>query len=255
MKNQAQILAGLGKDQISKPEIMDSAEIRYERFQNQNFNLAASVYVHYNLQAVGWNQNTLESTIVGNQKEYGVEIEANYHTERARFAISHGYTKLYDFDLNADQMTYYPDPPSQGISAKPYGYGADLVNWSNHITKLTAQYKLNDQWTTNASLRIYWGFPGMKDYDNYWPYGGGAKNQTYDPYANYPIIDEGWERTYRGSYYLNLGLQYQPSDVLSISLYGYNLLGVFNKDFNKRNRWRWWYLPQPCPGRGTMGAI
>ncbi len=235
MKNQAMILAALSKDQNSKPEVLDSVEVRYERQHSKTLDLAASVYVHYNLEAIGWDQSQLTSTLAGTQREYGIELEADYHTEKARFVASHGYTKLYEFNLGADRMTYYPDPPSQGISAKPYGYENDLVNWSNHITKLTAQYKLDDQWTADASLRIYWGFPGMKDYDDYWPHGGAAKNRTYDPYTNYPIIEEGWERAYRGNYYLNLGLQYKHSKLLTVCLYAYNVLGIFEPDLNKRN--------------------
>ena len=42
-------------------------------------------------------------------------------------------------------------------------------------------------------------------------------------------------KAYRGNYYLNLGLQYQPSKDLTIGVTGYNLLGIFNSDFNKRN--------------------
>ena len=49
------------------------------------------------------------------------------------------------------------------------------------------------------------------------------------------IIEPGWERAYRGNYYLNLGLQYKPQDNLSFGIVGYNLFGVFNKDLNKRN--------------------
>ncbi len=232
MRNQA-MTAGASK--ISEPEVLDSVELRYERQHSKNLDFAASLFVHYNLEVIGWNQSLLKTDLAGTQREYGIELEAGYHTEKARFVVSHGYTKLYDFDLEPDRMTYYPDPPSQGISATPYGYEDDLVNWANHITKITAQYKLNDQWMVDGSLRVYWGFPGMKDYDDYWPYGGAAKNRTYDPFTNYPIIEEGWEKAYRGNYYLNLGLQYKPSKDLTVGIYGYNLLGIFDKDLNKRN--------------------
>jgi outer membrane receptor protein involved in Fe transport len=216
----------------SDPEKLDSVELRYERMHNKNLDLAASLFVHYNLEAIVWNNNTWQSELAGTQKEYGIDLEASYHTEKTRLTISHGYTKLYDFDLEPGQSTY--------ITAEPYGYGDDLANWANHITKLTAQHKLNDQWTFDATLRIYWGFPGRKDFDEYYPYSGsdGAGSGLYpggSPYYPHSIIEEGWERAYRGSYYLNMGLQYKPSNDLTIGLTGYNLLGIFNKDFNKRN--------------------
>lgn len=116
------------------------------------------------------------------------------------------------------------------VSAEPYGYGKDLAYWSNHVTKLTAQHKVNEKWTLDGSLRIYWGFPGMKDYvENVKRFPMGMIED--DPAG----ISGGWERGYRGNYYLNLGLQYRPAKDLTIRVDGYNLLGIFNKDLNKRN--------------------
>ena len=92
------------------------------------------------------------------------------------------------------------------------------------MTKLSVRHKLNDRWTADGSMRIYWGFGGIQDYDKY--------QLIQDEY--YPI-DLGWKRGYRGNYYLNLGLQYQPNENTTIRIDGLNLLGVFDKDLNKRN--------------------
>ncbi len=221
----------------SDPEVLDSIELRYERQHSKNLDFAASAYIHYNLQAIVWSETTSSSTLAGAQREYGFELEAAYHNDKTRFAISHGFTKLYDFYLASGQDTY--------ITGDPYGYGDDLTNWSNNITKLTAQHKLDDKWTFDASLRVYWGFWGMKDYDEYYPFtSAGAADSgvgtTYNdgttPYpTHHPVIADGWKRAYRGSYFLDLGLQYKPSKDMTINITGYNLLGVFNKDFNKRN--------------------
>ena len=204
----AQDMNGQGN---SAPEILDSVEFRYEQQQSKNLDLAASIFVHYNLELIAWS-GTAGTTNIGTEREYGAELEAAYHTDKTRFMISHGYTKLYGFTLANGQDTY--------ITAKPYGRGDDLANWSNHITKITAQQKLDDKWTFNASFRIYWGFPGMKDYQKEFPSSG---------------EENGWEKAYRGNYYLNLGLQYQPSKDLTIGVTGYNLLGIFDIDLNKRN--------------------
>ena len=203
---------------ISTPEKLDTLEFRYERQQSKNLDLAASIFMHYNFELVSWDETTHQSTNVGTQKDCGAELEASYHTEKTRLTLSHGYTKLLEFNLAPDRTTY--------ATAKPYGYGDDLSNWSNHITKLTAQQKLDDKWTLNASFRIYWGFPGTKDYGKYYPmlHPGGAQ-----------FIEDGWEKAYRGDYFLNLGLEYKPSKDLTIGVTGYNLLGIFNSDFNKRN--------------------
>ena len=213
MKSQAD---ACGTD--STPEKLDTIEFRYERQQSKNLDLAASIFMHYNFELVTFDAGAAHrSAPVGTQKDWGAELEASYHTEKTRLTLSHGYTKLLEFDLVPGRDTY--------ATAKPYGYGDDLANWSNHITKLTAQHKLDDKWTLNASMRIYWGFQGMKDYNNY------VK-------ATSPVdilMDDGWEKAYQGNYYLNLGLQYQASKDLTIGVTGYNLLGIFNRDFNKRN--------------------
>jgi iron complex outermembrane receptor protein len=195
----------------SSPEILDSVEFRYERQQSKNLDLAASIFVHYNLELISWS-GTSGTARTGTEREYGAELEASYHTDKTRLMISHGYTKLYGFTLAPGQSTY--------ITAKPSGRGDDLANWSNHITKATAQYKLDDKWTFDASFRIYWGFPGMKDFQRESPPSG---------------IENGWEKAFRGDYFLNLGLQYQPTKDLTIGVTGYNLLGIFNIDLNKRN--------------------
>ena len=164
----------------------------------------------------------MQSVPVGTQKDYGIEIEASYHNDKTCVTISHGYTKLLNFDLKPGQTSY--------ITANPYGVGNDLTNWSNQITKVVFQHKLDEKWSVSSSLRVYWGFPGMKDYDKYYPYSGMSAS-----YPDYPIIEDGWKRAYRGSYFLDLGLQYKPNKDLIIGITGYNLLGIFNSDFNKRN--------------------
>lgn len=194
---------------VSDPETLDSIEMRYERTQNKNLDLAASVYVHYNLDVIGWSDSDLSTVNIGTQRDWGFELEAAYHTKNTRLAISHGFTKLYSFNLNEGKSTF--------IAAEPYD---DLANWSNNVTKITAQHKLNDKWTVDGSFRAYWGFPGMKDYVDY-------KNATG--------LDPGWERSYRGNFYLNTGIQYKPSKNLSIGVNGYYLLGIFDIDLNKRN--------------------
>jgi outer membrane receptor protein involved in Fe transport len=230
----------------SDPEILDSVELRYERQQSRNLDLAASIFVHYNLEAISWDESTFQSSLAGTQREYGIELEASYHTDKTRLTISHGYTKLYDFDIEPDRMTSFPTEPATYITAEPYGYGDDLTNWANHITKLTAQHELSDKLNLDASLRVYWGFPGMKDFDEYYPYTGSGAAQSTDLYytawdpsgdypAQHPVIEDGWERAYRANIYLNLGLQYKPSENLIICVTGYNLLGIFDKDLNKRN--------------------
>ena len=78
-------------------------------------------------------------------------------------------------------------------------------------------------------MRVYWGFPGMKDFAKY-------LHEAYAAGTVWPdsLAAPGWKRSYRGAPYMNLGLQYQPNKNLTFRVDGYYLLGIFNKDFNKR---------------------
>lgn len=202
----------------SRPEKLDSFEVRYERKHSKNLDLAASFFTYYSLELIGWSNLAGGQAVVGTLKEWGIELEAMYHTDRTQLGISHGFTKLRDFEL-ADPAMITTDPYIQ-FSAEPYGYGDDLQRWANHITKINAKRKLDEKWTLDSTLRIYWGFPGLEDY------------ARYNAAMNGLTLD--WERAYRGSYFLNTGLQYQHTKNLTFRVDGYNLLGIFNKDFNKR---------------------
>lgn len=209
----AQMLSGGSSS--SQPEKLDSVELRYERQETKNLTFAASLFSHYNLELITYDGGSGATVPVATQKEWGIELEADYRTDKNRFSISHGYTKLVDFILEEGMET--------NLSVHPYGYGDDLANWANHITKITAQHKLDSQWTLDSSLRIYWDFPGLKDAHDYY---------TALPDA---AMNAGWNDGSKGNFYLNLGLQYQPNKDLTFRIDGYNLLGVFDEDLNKRN--------------------
>jgi iron complex outermembrane receptor protein len=202
------------RNQKSDPEKFTGFEFRYERKHSDNLDLALSVYRN-KLDAISWAGS---ATHVGTLRLWGIEGEISYHTEKTRLTLSHGYTKLLDFrDLPGITTS---------ITAMPYDYGTDLTNWSNNNTKLVYQRKLDDKWTFDASMRVYWGFPGLKDYSRY---------HNYTQNTAYPSISNSWERTFRGSYFLDLGLNYKYSKNLEINITGYNLLGIIDKDLNKRN--------------------
>ena len=212
-----QSMTGGGKG--SEPEKLDSLELRYERQENENLFIAVTLFSHHNLDLIGYSPMTNQNVPVGRQKDWGMELEAIYQSEIIRWTISHGYTELSDFDLELGQDTLVTDALS--------GAGDDFAQWSNHVTKLTGQYNVDDAWAFDGSLRVYWGFPGMKEYNKTQNSPRGSDGVS--------VIESGWDRAYRGNYYLNLGVKYQPNERIIWRLDGYNLLGIFDKDLNKRN--------------------
>jgi len=211
----------------SSPETINSFELRCKRQHNKNLSLAASLfYIDLNLIAHSSGQNVF----VGTQKQWGLELELLYRTDKMRFSASHGFTKLISFDEEPgrDYLT----------TAAPYGYGKDLTNWSNHITKFTASYLPNKKWRFDSSFRIYWGYPGNEDYVDY-------MNSTWTVQPWWPAYTQrtaepGWQKSYRPSFFLNIGAEYKPSDNLAIRVDGFNLLGAFNRDLNKRVTFEGW---------------
>lgn len=205
----------LGSGVLSDPEILRSYELRHERAVSDRLAWALSAF-YIDLDAIGWNQNANASTLLGNQTQWGLEAEAFYNTRLCRIGASHSYTKLIEFQL-ADAAF-----PSQ-ISAQPEGFGDDLANWSNHITKIIAHRQISRSWGADASLRYYWGFPGSEDIQD-------RTNVT----SGGPTVP-GWDRSWDESVFFNLGLDYRYNDYIRMRVDGYNLLGGFDKDLNKRN--------------------
>lgn len=200
-------------DEKSDSETMDYYEIRWERQHDENFWIAASGYYTKN-SAVAW--STDQVAPLGEISIYGGEIEAIYKTEKAKFTISHGYSKLRNMNVPINPAT--GNPVDNLLTAEPYGYGHDLANWHNHVTKLTGNYELTDKLSLNGSLNVYWGIPGRKDRAQY----TGASIAGFDD-------------PYQESVFLNLGLNYSVSKNLNVRATAHNILGWFDKKYNKRN--------------------
>ena len=85
----------------------------------------------------------------------------------------------------------------------------------------------------------------MEDYADYDPYGYPQGSYSYEstgaiytdgtPFPEHRFVEKGWEKAYRGNLFLNMGLQYEVDKNLSVGVHGYNLLGIFDKNLNKRN--------------------
>ncbi len=207
-QNRATALEGVDK---SDSEKLDSLELRYER-TGQNSHFAVSSF-YLKLDAIGWDSEISEAVLVGTQKQWGMEFEFEKKVGAYALTLSHAYTKLIDFDL-IGQGTL--------ITAEPSGFGNDIANWSNHISKAMLSYHLSDRLQLNSSLRFYWGFPGSEDYRDKYVAGG---TET---------VDADWDQGYDKQVFLNFGGNYRLGEASSIRLDLYNVLGWVDKDLNKR---------------------
>jgi iron complex outermembrane receptor protein len=203
----------------TKPEVLYTYEFRYERQHTKNLWLAGSVFIHdHSIKGYTGEVEQQAGSPVGKMRTWGLEFEGMYKKGKNEFILSHSYTKMYKFSptLSVDGTHYV----SQSFTSEPYGYGKDLAYWSNHQTKLIARRQVNDKISVDGSLRILWGHPGAKEYNEYLR-------------DSYWWIPKSSGSIFGGNMKLNLGLTYQASKDLEIRVDGYNLLGLIDDDYNQ----------------------
>ena len=190
------------------------------------------VRCNYNVHdIIAYNGDIRQTTAIGKTTFYTIEGKMEYSGEHYRLSLSHTYTSLIDFKIT-DSI------PIQNISAAAYGYGNDFANWHNNITKLRFSYQYDEALQFFGSLRVFWGIPGavdMADYNkNTFSPAGSMKYQVNFPYYKLPVYEND-TKAFGFNAYLNLSLVYKIDDQTTLYLHGYNLLGLFDKDINKRN--------------------
>ncbi len=200
-------------------ETIDNFEVIYERQRSRGLHFSLSAFYNRH-HVVAFDSTRMKSDYVGLAQTYGVEAAIKVHTPKVSAVLAHSFTKLMDFDLNRDALI-------QNISASPYGYGNDLANWVNNATKLVLDYKFTDLLSWHSSVRIYWGLPGAEDMARY--------NMDTLDILRLPVYEGDDGIAFGKSILLTAGLSYRMTPHTSFTLHGYNLLGLFDRDLNKRN--------------------
>lgn len=203
--------AAIAGDRQSDAESLDSVEARYEH-RTENSMLGLGVY-HIDLDVLGWDQITRRHTLLGNQRQWGLEAEMEHHFDKHQLKWSAAYSKLLNFDL---------DSAYTAITAAPFGYGNDLADWAKYSTKFQYIYRKDNRTTLSSSLRVFWDYAGSEDF----------RDKHLDD--GDLIVSEGWEKGYGEQIYLNFGVQHKLKRGISLSANLYNVLGWIDKDLNKR---------------------
>jgi len=215
-------------------EKIRALEWRYERQQGESLQIAGSIFWE-NVELVARNPKQERNNLVGDYDTWGMEFELRYQIKNMLLTLSHSYTKMLSFNLE--------DPGSiQPWSAEPYGYGDDLANWSNNISKLHIDYDLTPKWRVSGNCQLYWGFTGAEDQTEY-----NSENQA-TPWLG--LADSGYSKAFRSNCYVDLGVEYQPLESLVVRFDAYNVLGWIDKDINKRN-----YIERVSDYRSEAAAV
>ena len=210
-------------------ESIRHAELIYNSAQDGWKN---SFKASYNIHSiVAYNNKIYGSNKIGTAKFYTLEGLISYTAPKYSFSFSHLFTKLLNFNLSD------PKVKIQNISAKPYGYGSNFANWPSHITKMRFTYNLDKRLKLLGSLRIFWRLQGGVDMARY-------NMQNFSPIKKNKLINYQYYRlplyekstkAFNPRAYLNLSLAYKINKHSSLYLHGYNLLGIFDENLNKRN--------------------
>jgi outer membrane receptor for ferrienterochelin and colicin len=211
--------------EVGDLETIDNIEFIVDYDYSKMWHMSFSTYYNHH-RVVAYNDAIKETGRIGILDFYGLEGIIHYHRGNMDLILSHNYTKQLDFKLND------PETLRQNISASVKGYGNDLANWPNHITKLNMTYKINPQITWNSSLRIYWGLPGAIDMAHYNM--DNFSDEKANIYLRLPLYSDS-ERAFEESIFFNTSVTYRYSDAMTFALYGYDLIGLFDQSYNKRN--------------------
>ncbi|MGA2138401.1 MAG: TonB-dependent receptor plug domain-containing protein [Verrucomicrobiia bacterium] len=207
---------------IPSPETLLSYELSYDRKLSDHWSAGVnSFYEDYH--AIGYSTTLYHTTSLGHFQIAGGEILITYTNRGTRLMLSEGVAKLVDARLPKGLTA-----GGQGITAEPYGFGHDLAEWSPFITKLALLQDIGKKWTASSSVVYYYGFPGAQDYANY-------NNSLGTPLSGLPYSDPKYTTPYGPNLYVNLGLEFRPSENWTIRMDGYNLAALADTRLSKRN--------------------
>ncbi|MGD1018276.1 MAG: TonB-dependent receptor plug domain-containing protein [Verrucomicrobiia bacterium] len=210
------------KRRIAEPETLRSYELSYDRKLTDQWDASIDSF-YEDWRAIGFSSTLLAETSLGDFQMMGGEFVLSFTNQTTRLTMSEGATKLLHASVPSTLGA-----AGQGITSAPYGYGNDLAEWSPFITKLAVLHDVGKKWTLSSSVVYYSGFPGAQAYANY--------NASLDkPVSGAPLSSPGYSTPYGPNLYVNLGVEYRPSDHWTIRLDGYNLAALADETLSKRN--------------------
>ncbi len=207
---------------LTKPETLRSYELEYDRKLTGQW--SASIDSFYeDWDAIGWSSTMLQQVSLGDFQMAGGEFVLTFSNRTTRLTLSEGVTKLVHASVPSSL-----GPAGQGITSAPYGYGDDLAEWSPSITKIVALHDVGKKWTLSSSVVYYSGFPGAQSYADY-------NASLSKPASGAPLSDPGYTTPYGPNLYVNVGVEFRPSDHWTFRVDGYNLDELADTTLAKRN--------------------
>jgi len=252
---------------ISDPEVLTGYEAIYNYQPKPELAFQASGFYN-DFEILGFNRSNSLTQNLGTLNMAGMELEGKYSTPKLTFGFSHSFAKQVDFTLSSDTSVKggisYADirykfiaPGYDSVGRNKAntadsiykkkgvdtiymaGTGNDVLNWSNHSSKLYANWKVIEPVTLHLDARISWGIQGEQE----------AMNALLDAASKLPARDSVYVRelkaevaaikshdAFEPDFRINASVAWKILPWLSTTLYCQNLLDyqVGTWDSNKR---------------------
>ncbi len=209
-----------------EPERLEGYEIIWEQKPFEKISWMTSAF-YDDLTPLGWSNTQSTTTILGKLSLYGIESEMRYNGEKWNGGLNHSFVKQDEFELAAGL-------PSSGISYADYGRlvsgvtldgaGNDLNNWSNHATKLFANFNLTKKCALHVDTHVFWNFEGAKD--GHEMLEDGAQGTASEAAVQRSLAAARDHNAYSLDMRGNVSLLYRFSEDFSITLFAINLFGI-----------------------------
>lgn len=221
-----------------KPERTQSIELATVHEVMPNFFLLSSASYNNIRNLFVWNQSLFRVMNGGTYNFINLDLEVKYATEKWKIGANHTHQNMVNTDINqkasfdlpnnngydstvsASGTTYSPivnsystnnlTPVKDGISNDGYNF----VNLATDVSKLYIDYSPSKKFGIHTNMRVFWNLKGRQYIQNENP------GYNYLGVHNNAIVK--W----------NVGLHFRPTENVTLSLFGYDLLGTKNNPIN-----------------------
>ena len=219
------------------PEEFDGVELIYEPLLKGDLSVSTSIF--YNeLEVLGWDGDQSRTVLLGTGSLYGAELECSYKKDRYMVGVNHSYVDLNEWELEegigAGGLSYSDMNKTSKSGTGPtvllMGSGDNINNWSKNTTKFFSNfYFLEKKLTLHANMQCYWKYEGGEDQLDVVE--KATANTSYEASTTAARKDIEDNDAYETNFRLNMSVQYDFNDKLSLNVFVMNL---WSTNDNKR---------------------
>jgi hypothetical protein len=220
-----------GLDINIKPEINKTMEFSMTHSIYNRMFLLNSVSVGKVENLLAWSQKLYRVINSRNYNYFNVDTDFRFSNKKVTFGINHTYQRpwkavssdwiFFNKKDSVTQVEWESDAVQNMVGQAITADGKHFLNLSTNVSKLYATWRPFHWISLHSDCRLFWGIPGRDTIQN----SDAGRNFTY-----WGIGNAGGVITK-----VDASIHFKFSSFVSLSLYGYNLLGVDNGEANMKN--------------------